>query len=126
MAGELDELGREVPDPRPVEWPLGLKAPLSIQDEIKRYVRAELSQAAGGAGFETFEEADDFDVDDEELLTSPYELQEMQEERPLVAKQEAPQAPAEQNGTQTDVDKSTTKGEDLSGGGAAGDKPPAQ
>lgn len=32
-------------------------------------------------GFESFEEADDFDVDDDEVPLSPYELTEMQEER---------------------------------------------
>jgi len=71
----------EKPDLTPVEWPLNLTRPLSLQDEIKRFVRSEMSMRAAEHGFESFEESDDFDVDDEDgNLASPYELTEMQEE----------------------------------------------
>lgn len=76
----FDEQGRQLPDPRPVEWPTELKRPRSLQEEIQRFVRQELSRAADEAGLETFEEADDFDVaEDPDLLgVTPYELSEEQ------------------------------------------------
>lgn len=75
----FDDQGRQLPDPRPVEWPTELKRPLSMADEIKRYVRLELSRRAEAVGVETFEDADDFEVDDDDLvLSSPYELEEEQ------------------------------------------------
>lgn len=76
----LDERGREVPDPTPVEWPAGMRRPESLTEQIQRLVRVAVSQQAAAAGFETFEEADDFDVDDEEDPLSQYELTAMQEE----------------------------------------------
>lgn len=70
-----DERGRELPDPTPVEKPTGLKLPLSLHDEIRRFVRFELSHQAAVQGVESFEEADDFDVEEEEPeLVSPYEV----------------------------------------------------
>lgn len=78
----LDKKGREVPDPRPVEWPANLKRPLTLQEEIQRFVRVEMSQRAAEHGMESFEEADDFDVGDEDEWQSPYEMTEMQEETP--------------------------------------------
>lgn len=59
------ENGRQVPDPRPVEVPTGLRVGPTLQEEIKRYVRAELSRRAMDNGRESFEEANDFDVDDD-------------------------------------------------------------
>lgn len=90
---EFDELGREIPDPRPLEIPAGFKKPESITDIIQRLVRTQLSQRAQEEGNETWEEANDFDMDDDDpdSLFTPYELQEMQEERPL-----ADPGPAEQ------------------------------
>lgn len=74
----FDSQGRQVPDPRPVEVPAGLGRPLSLHDEIKRFVRMELSRAAQAQALETFEENDDFDVEDEEELPlSDYEVREM-------------------------------------------------
>lgn len=71
-----DELGREVPDPRPVSVPHGWQRPLTLQEEIRRYIRVEMSKQAAQDGEETFEEADDFDVEDEDDLASPYEIPE--------------------------------------------------
>lgn len=74
-----DELGRELPDPTPVAIPSGVGRPESLTDTIRRMVRNEMSQAAEAAGSETFEEANDFDEDDDDFV-SPYELTAMQEE----------------------------------------------
>lgn len=77
----FNEKGQQIPDPTPIEVPLNFKRPLSIQEEIKRFVRSEFSQRAADQGHETFEEADDFVVEDElGEFVSPYEFTEMQEE----------------------------------------------
>lgn len=70
------ENGREILDPTPVARTVGFERPPSMQELIQRYVRTELSRQAGQAGEETFEEADDFDVDDDPELKSPYEVDE--------------------------------------------------
>lgn len=77
----FDDRGREIPDKSVVEVPLKFSRPLSIQEEIKRFVRTEMSRQAQEGGMETFEEAEDFDVDEDEDFRSPYELTMMQEER---------------------------------------------
>lgn len=72
----LNERGHEVPDPTPMAIPLGMRVAETLADQIKRMVRSELSRQAADQGAETFEEADDFDVGDEDELSSPYELSE--------------------------------------------------
>lgn len=77
----LDERGWEIPDPTPMAWPAGVRRPETLTEQIRRLVRLEVSQAAAAQGMETFEESDDFDVDDDDgEFVSPYELTEMQEE----------------------------------------------
>lgn len=72
---QLDEEGREVPDPRPVAPPIGYVKQPSMVEHIRSLVRSTmLQQAAEAAGMETFEDADDFDVDDEQDdPRTPYE-----------------------------------------------------
>ena len=56
----------EILDPTPVEIPVdATRESLSIQDELKRFIRTELSAMAQQMGMETFEEADDFDEEDD-------------------------------------------------------------
>lgn len=75
---QYDDQGREIPDPRPMSLPSGWDRPLSLSEQIKRMVRVELSRQAVDDGQESFEEADDFDVEDEEAeFLSPYEVSEM-------------------------------------------------
>lgn len=74
-----NERGHEIPDQTPLEMPSGLRRPLSLHEEIRRFIRTELSQQAADNGVETFEEADDFEVDDvepDDYLT-PYTVVEM-------------------------------------------------
>lgn len=69
---------KEVPDPTPVE--IGVKGEEdSHADYIRRIVEDVVSKHAELNEAETFEEANDFDVGDQEP-TSPYEITEMQEE----------------------------------------------
>lgn len=82
-----DEKGREICDSTPVEVPLDFKTPPSIHQLIAQYVRSErAAEVARAAGVETFEEADDFDVGDEdELPLGGAELSAMHEQARLTA-----------------------------------------
>lgn len=69
----LDDNGHEVLDPTPMAPPIGYKPQPSMVDIIRAQIRSEaLAREAEEQGFETFEEADDFDVEDFDP-TSPYE-----------------------------------------------------
>lgn len=71
----LDEHGHEVPDPSPLEIPSGFKRPDTLADQVARLVRSHrLAEAAAAAGAETFEESEDFEIDDDMFdPSSPYE-----------------------------------------------------
>ena len=67
------ENGLEYPDPTPVEVPVGFKPPLSLAEEVARLVHNQKLQSdLSAAGADTFEEADDFDIPDEDM-SSPWE-----------------------------------------------------
>lgn len=62
----LTKDGREIPDPTPMDPPVGYIKQPSISDRIREMIRSEKLRAeAEQAGQETFEEADDFDVGDD-------------------------------------------------------------
>lgn len=64
----LDELGREVPDTVPVAPPVGYSHGPSLQDTILHMLRHQSLRAAADAeGFDSPEEADDFDLPDDPL-----------------------------------------------------------
>jgi hypothetical protein len=70
----------EIPDPTPIELPIGYEHPESLESMIARMVRIHSEQAAKNE-LETFEEADDLDMsDDDDGLASEHELTPMQEE----------------------------------------------
>lgn len=79
MAQYTKDNREEIPDPTPVEMPIGYEHPESLESMIARLVRVE-SQRAVASGEESFEESDDFDVDDDNELTSEYQMSNMQEE----------------------------------------------
>lgn len=71
----LDALGREIPDPTPLAPPLGYRKQASIFDQVRAMVLSDkLAAEAEAAGFETLEEADDFDVGDDFDPRSPFEF----------------------------------------------------
>lgn len=74
VTSEIRSDGREYPDPVPVQPPIGYRAEPTIAELIKMFVRRELSEQAAAEDFETFEEAEDFDIEDDpaDPLT-PYE-----------------------------------------------------
>lgn len=70
----LDKHGHEIPDPTPMEPPIGYVKQPSLAEQIRDAIRShELKKEAEAAGFETFEEAEDFDVGDDYEPTSPFE-----------------------------------------------------
>ncbi|MEM2002530.1 MAG: hypothetical protein QXT77_07805 [Candidatus Methanomethylicaceae archaeon] len=132
---KFDEEGRELPDQTPIEVPLDFSRPLTLQEEIRRFLRIEASYVAENAGFETFEEADDFDVDDEEVeFVSPYEILEMSDEQSFgresiegparVAGQEGAGS-ARSDGEGPPAGGSAAEGADSARGSRAGDRDPA-
>lgn len=66
MVTKNPERHYETPDPNPVRIPAGFKRPETLEEQIRRLVRSErFAVLAQEEGFETFDEADDFDVDDD-------------------------------------------------------------
>lgn len=67
--------GKEYPDSTPMELPVGMKQGPTLADMIKRMVQHQLlAVAAEQEGFDTFEEAEDFDLEDDPLdPQTPYE-----------------------------------------------------
>ena len=76
VKASLDEFGREITDPNPRVQ--AIRQPESQRDRIRRIVREEVSAAADDQGFETFEESQDFEIEDpwdaSHLGESSYEL----------------------------------------------------
>lgn len=71
--------GKEYPDPTPVSVPVRFKQSPSHYDEIKHMIRVAMSEHASSRDMETFEEANDFDLDydDEPEFVSAYEFEEL-------------------------------------------------
>lgn len=73
----LDPRGREMPSPLSIAPPIGYKRTPSLSDQIRQIVISEkLAQEARTQGYESFEEADDFDVPDEDVPVSAFEMEE--------------------------------------------------
>lgn len=71
----LNEQGWEIPDDTPVAVPARLSLPTNRAQQIQAYIRQELSQQAADNGEETFEEANDLDVDEfDQFGMTPYEI----------------------------------------------------
>lgn len=70
----LDDDGAEVLDPTPVAMPVKFKRSRSLIEDVQALVQGELSRLADAHGFESFDEADDFDVGEDYDPRSPHEL----------------------------------------------------
>lgn len=86
----LDDRGRELPNPVPLSFDAGLRRPLTLQEQIQRVLKVELSRQAQVQGYETFEESMDFDVEDpfESEALSRYEVAE--DEIPVMVDEDPP------------------------------------
>lgn len=60
----LDDLGREVLDQTPVAIPVPFTRPEPLHLRLRRIVEQYHREMADANDYETFEDADDFDVDD--------------------------------------------------------------
>lgn len=69
----LDDSGHEVPDKTPLELPVGFKQQETVAQMVARLVRRDVSLYAAQHGAETFDEADDFEIDDDPEPFSPFE-----------------------------------------------------
>ena len=76
------EDGRLIPDETPVEVPLRFKQRETEAERIARAVTQEFSNQADAKGFESFEDAQDFDIEDDFDIfpDSQFEVKEMTEE----------------------------------------------
>lgn len=85
---KYNELGQELPDDTPLEIPLGMRRPLTLQEEIQAAVRGAVSRAAARNEMETFEEANDFDIPDDDIedTVTVHEYRDMKVEVPDEAK----------------------------------------
>ena len=75
-----EAVSKEVPDPTPIE--VGLEKPPTLIERMQQFIRSELANnyGAGSQELETWEEAQDFMMNDADDIVSPYELHAMQEE----------------------------------------------
>lgn len=63
----------EMLDPTPIELPIGLKRPETLQETMARMLRQHFLIQKQNEGFESPEEADDFEIEDDGTPWSPYE-----------------------------------------------------
>lgn len=78
---EYNSKGQEMPDNTPVALPAGSRVPETLQQMIARMVQIH-SVAAMKQELESFEEADDFDVEEDGELKSTHQMTQMEEELP--------------------------------------------
>lgn len=97
---KYDERGREIPDRTPIEVPLHLRTPEDETIKMARMVTQELSRQSNTKGFESEQEAHDFDIEDDEDIfpTSNFEVHEMTEEY-LPQEPMAPETEETEDGT---------------------------
>lgn len=94
---ELMEDGRELPNPEPLVIHTGLERPLTLNEQIQRCMRQEISRQVAAQGMETFEESQDFEVEEPFDSEMPVSVHEMTEEEPLPNNVQDPeQVPAAQ------------------------------
>ena len=84
-----NEKGEEVLDPTPVNVPINWSRPVPLAERIRQMIRNEASLIAQAQGAESFEEADDFDVEDDTIdPRSPWE-ENFDPDVPFIASREA-------------------------------------
>lgn len=89
----LDEKGRELLCPTPLNINIDNEKPLTLKEQIERVTRADKLLREQDESIETFEESEDFDVVDDfdaPPVMSQYEFVEMEEEYIEPPPQEVP------------------------------------
>lgn len=111
----LDENGSEWLNPVPHTLHTGVNRPLTLQEQIQRVMKVQLSEQMAAQGQESFDEANDFDVDDpfdQQLDDSKYTL--MAEEEPDMTLERLKEA-KEKTDNESDDDKSVVSEVDKAG-----------
>lgn len=107
--------GQEHLDPLPHSLAITGNPPLSIHDEMKRFIRAELSAHYDERGEESFEDSEDFDVNDDDFDEfagwSNHEINEMLSEE-LNSYDVAPDTPEPRSAEQDEDRTSEAKDKD--------------
>lgn len=112
----LNDKGQEIPDPTPVVIRIRGRV-ISEFDQVRAFIRNELSRQAGQADLETLEEANDFDVEDDLFPVSPHEYTADTE----AADREALRAAARAREVKVKAQPSSGKPEDGAGGAGVAD-----
>lgn len=82
---QLDDNGHEVLDPAPMYPALKFQNPPSLEEQIKMILQeTKIREAIEAEGYETLEEADDFEVGDD---FEPFSFHEFSEEEEAAARQ---------------------------------------
>ena len=107
---------REHPSPIPVAIPVGYDQPDTMAEMVQKYVRQEMSVHAKENAMGTFEEEDDFEIDDDQLdlPLSGYEVHEydmVDEPDPTVAPSTEPAPEPSQEPPATPAEPSSNEGE---------------
>jgi len=84
----------EHPDPTPRTLTVKFQRPLTLEQTVRALLRGEVSRAAANNGVETFQQANDFDVDDDPDMISPHEDIWKEEEARFIEERLKPKAPA--------------------------------
>lgn len=77
--------GSEINNPNPKILAAGIGRPATLQEQIQRCLRQELSTRSAEEGNETFEESNDFDIDDTFDSKEPSSEYDLMEEEYLAA-----------------------------------------
>lgn len=116
----LDDHGREIPDDTPITINVARRK-ISKFDDVRDFIRSELSNASRNAGAESFDEANDFDIPEDPAMNSPWEYSADQEAEDLEAIQRGAQAlRRKKNAERSRQDQSTYN----DGSASSGTKPP--
>lgn len=77
VSSSIGQDGKEYPDPTPMSPPVGLQPPEDLMSMIRRMVHnEEFNRLAAAEGFDSFEEAGDYDIEDDHEWVdelTPYE-----------------------------------------------------
>lgn len=101
----LDKFGREIVDPKPHALLIDAPPIPSWKDDYVRFFRGQASDIAAEAGMETFEDSNDFDVEDDiafEDMAAPHELDDDVDFPLGDSPQEPSDTPPTQNGLNAD------------------------
>lgn len=67
------EDGKEIVDNKPLAIPAGFRRPPTLQEQVARLVERDISARAAAVGEESWEEANDFDIDEDFDPSTPWE-----------------------------------------------------